>query len=456
MWSRLIAGSPFRSEHGVAAPRTSGLGGLLPEVHLGFPGPISWAGEAAAPDKDSQAVETDRFECAGWAGAAEIVIDEDGRIADADHRAASLFSGAVKNVQLVDLCALDDRTALAAALDSNAPAVVKVTPSQSPGNLPAEMDAKDGAQTLELRFAGGGTAFRCVLVIDRSKEEHALAEARREAKLNLDLLADLSHEMRTPLNAVIGFADAMREETFGPLGSPKYLEYADHIAMSGGHLKDLVTAILDLARLEARGPETDRQRETTDLGALARNCAAMLDAPAREAGLSLSVEVEEGVPLSHLNARAVRQILINLLTNAVKFTSDGGISLRVAPDADDKIAITVADTGIGMSAEELARLGARFTSVHGKGVRGTGGAGLGLALAFALAEAEGGALTLDSAPGEGLTAKLELPVRAAPKRERVEADAQNGAAAIQSQLDRIEVLRREINARKQLERDAAA
>jgi cell cycle sensor histidine kinase DivJ len=158
------------------------------------------------------------------------------------------------------------------------------------------------------------------------------------------------------------------------------------------------------------------------------------------------------MPESFLDPRAVRQILINLLANAVKFTSDGAITLSAAR-RETAIEITVKDTGVGMSAEELAKLGARFTAAQGAGVRGAKGAGLGLALAFALADLHGGSLKLDSAPGEGVTATLKLPVVAPPQRRRdlnaVEAlgyaadEEAPAPPAVLTQLERIEAYRRQ-------------
>lgn len=242
-----------------------------------------------------------------------------------------------------------------------------------------------------------------------------LAAAQAEARAAADLLADLSHEMRTPLNAVIGFSGAMKAEVFGPLGHARYAEYAEHIRASGAHLLDLVNSILDLSRIEAE--RFDIRRESVNVGSLALECVGIVRLAAEDAGLRLIVDIEDGMPESWLDARAVRQILLNLLSNAVKFTSDGDIRLTARCDGKT-ISVTVKDTGVGMSADELARLGARFTAAQGAGVRGAKGAGLGLALAFALARLMDGTLAIDSAPGEGVTARLSIPVVAPPARKR--------------------------------------
>ena len=181
---------------------------------------------------------------------------------------------------------------------------------------------------------------------------------------------------------------------------------------SGAHLLDLVNAILDLAKIGADRYQLTRVK--TDPGAIGKACAEMVRMSAEKAGLKLVTDIAGDLPESFLDPRALRQILLNLLSNAVKFTSDGEIFLSAAAINGD-IVFTVKDSGVGMSAEELEKLGARFTAAQGAGVRGAGGAGLGLALAFALAELHGGALTIDSAPGEGVTATVRLPV-VAPAR----------------------------------------
>lgn len=279
--------------------------------------------------------------------------------------------------------------------------------------------------------------------------EARLATAEAEARAAAEVLTDLSHEMRTPLNAVLGFAGALESDMFGPLGHPKYYEYVDYIRASGRHLLDLVTSILDLSRIEA-----DRyalKRESTDPGAVAAECAGMMRLAAEKAGLQLRTEISADLPRCHLDPRALRQILLNLLANAIKFTSDGSVTLTV-DHRDETLRFVVADTGVGMNAQDLARLGTRFTAAQGAGVRGAKGAGLGLALASALSALHGGALTFASAPGEGVTATVLMPVTAPPvaraQRDSPAASERSERSSAQpsgilTQLDRIEAYRRQ-------------
>lgn len=253
-----------------------------------------------------------------------------------------------------------------------------------------------------------------------------------------DLVADLSHEMKTPLNAIMGFADAMRSETFGPLGDDKYKEYADDIHASGAHLMDLIGSILDYAKIEANSYKLSPA--LGDAAPIARDCAAMIRGEAEKAGLALNVEIAPDLPETLIDKQAVKQILINLLTNAVKFTESGSVTLSVSEKCG-ALDFVVRDTGVGMNQMALSKLGGRFTDVHKNGVRGTKGTGLGLSLSFALAKLHGGALVLDSAPGEGTTARFTLPLRRS--LEDAPAGALSRPGDIQSQLDRVTRYRRE-------------
>ena len=378
----------------------------------------------------------------GAAGACVLVVDHDGRIGRFSPGAASILGLAPVRLhyrRFADLFVLADRSAAARSISLGAAA----------GRIVLTTDPSLGAsRRLDIAVNTRPDGRAEVLVMPAASEQAQIAslraeaeEAKREAKETADLLADLSHEMRTPLNAVIGFAGAMRAEMFGPLGHEKYDEYAEHIHASGEHLLDLVSSILDLAKIEA--DRFSLKREAVNAGALAEECAGIVRLSAEAAGLTLTTRIAPSLPDSFLDARAVRQIIINLLSNAVKFTSDGEITLSVEAE-DGEIVLTVTDTGVGMSEAELAKLGARFTAAHGDGVRGAKGAGLGLALAFAFAELHGGSMKLSSAPGEGLTARVALPVvaPASPSRRRREAVSMQNPALL-TQLDRIEAYRRE-------------
>lgn len=333
----------------------------------------------------------------GSASAAVAVVARDGSIRQLGPGASGLFADAGRTDRFAALFDAGDQAMVAAAVAAAAPR-----------RLEARMRRPGGGEgRAELIFERRDDDFWTVLIIERKPAEARLPATAASAADGAAMLADLSHEMRTPLNAVIGFAETIERETFGPIGHPNYAQYAEHIRMAGRHLLDLVNVVLDLSRVEA-----DRYRLTRvdlDPGAVARECAGMMSQSAEAAGLRLKVDVAEGLPSCRLDARALRQILINLLSNAIKFTSDGEISLSVAA-RDGEIVFVVKDDGVGMSAEALDKIGARFTSAQGAGVRGQGGSGLGLSLAISLAELHGGAIDLASAPGEGLRAEVRLPV----------------------------------------------
>ncbi len=414
----------------------------------------------------------------GGPGAAVLLVGRDGRILEAGDTAPALLGlprSLLIGATLGALVEEETREGVERALrlGGSAGRAVARLHGETPRAIDLAMrERPDGARAVVITLRpevgnmagdmpGDAHALRAEADAARREAEAARCEAnaaRSDAKERADLLADLSHEMRTPLNAVIGFADAMKEETFGPLGHHKYGEYARHIRASGGHLLDLVSSILDLAKIEA-----DRfalKREIVDAGDLARECAGIIRLSAEKAGLKLIVRIADELPDASLDARAVRQILLNLLSNAVKFTSDGEVAIDVRARGED-IVMTVTDTGVGMSEAELSRLGARFTSASGDGVRGAKGNGLGLALAFALAELHGGSMKLESAPGEGMRATVKLPIResAAPARLRTAPSTDNpfargrlekaadpaliGPPVVLTQLERIEAYRRE-------------
>ena len=249
------------------------------------------------------------------------------------------------------------------------------------------------------------------------------------------LSAELAHELKTPLNAIIGFSDAIRAETYGALGHEKYGEYIEDIHASGEHLLRLVTAALDVARIErgvaklALAPASPAR--------LAIESAAVMQHAADAAGLSLQVDAPKNLRDGDFDERVVKQILINLMSNAIKFTKAGEIAVSVR-EHEEVIEYTIRDTGVGMNKVVLAKLGGRWSDTHQEGVRGTQGAGLGLSLAFDLARAHGGVLDFESTPGVGTVATLRLPIEGGKASTK-----ELKALDIQSQFDRVSAYRRE-------------
>jgi PAS domain S-box-containing protein len=232
-----------------------------------------------------------------------------------------------------------------------------------------------------------------------------LAEAGSRAKS--DFLALMSHELRTPLTAVIGFADVMRGELFGPLGSPKYHEYCRDIEASGRHLLELVGDILDLAKVESgRYVLTEG---TVDLDALVRASIQLLGERPALKGIIVNTRIERSLKI-HGDERALKQVLINLLTNAVKYTPSGGqVELTAGIVSGSALELIVSDTGIGIPAAELALVQEPFAQASNSGAAGEDGSGLGLSIVRTLVELHGGTLTIESDIGTGTRVSVRVP-----------------------------------------------
>ena len=233
-----------------------------------------------------------------------------------------------------------------------------------------------------------------------------MAEEASTAKSKF--LAIVSHELRTPLNAIIGFSDMLRMETFGKLGDPHYREYAGHINEAGRHLLAIINDILDASKIEAGALELED--ESIDIAAVAASILPLVRDKAASSGVTLSVSLPPGLPALRADGRRVAQILLNLLSNAVKFTPPGGrVEIMAALDAAGGIVLSIADTGIGISANDITLVLAPFGQVANSMSRQHAGTGLGLPLTKALVELHGGEMTLDSTPGVGTTVRCRFP-----------------------------------------------
>ncbi|WP_296817256.1 PAS domain-containing sensor histidine kinase [Brevundimonas sp.] len=237
------------------------------------------------------------------------------------------------------------------------------------------------------------------------------AEAANQAKS--EFLANMSHELRTPLNAINGFSEIMSTEMFGPLGDARYKEYSKDILNSGQHLLALINDVLDMAKIEAG--KMQMRFEPTDLPEVCDDAVRLIRGRSDAAGLMLHVRTE-GAPEIEADYRAVKQILLNLMSNAVKFTPRGGSITLTARQEDGWARLEVADTGIGISAEDLERLGRPFEQVETKHARTSQGTGLGLALTKSLIEMHQGRFEMRSEPGQGTVVSVLLPLRQSAER----------------------------------------
>lgn len=238
------------------------------------------------------------------------------------------------------------------------------------------------------------------------------AEAANKAKSSF--LANMSHELRTPLNAIIGFTDLMRQAMFGPLGSPRYEEYATVIYDSGQLLLDLISDMLDMAKIEAGKLELNF--EGVDLSGTIADCVRLLQDRADNNGVEMLVEPMGPISFT-ADRRAVKQVLLNLLSNAVKFTPAGGHVTVRAEKRGESVWVTVCDTGVGIPESDIARLGNPFEQARTNPMLAQAGTGLGLALVRALAQQHGGELHISSQEGIGTEVSVDFlvtpPVRRA-------------------------------------------
>jgi signal transduction histidine kinase len=218
----------------------------------------------------------------------------------------------------------------------------------------------------------------------------------------------MSHELRTPLNSVIGFAEIIGSQAMGPVGDAAYVEYAEHIRESGRHLLGLINDILDLSKVEAGRMELIE--DTVDFGATIRSAIGMLQDQAEKAGVQLACAVPKRPIAVRADSQRLRQVVLNLVSNAVKFTDAGGrVTAEITIDAESRPTLSIEDTGIGIAAEDLPRVMEVFGQVQTQLNRTRSGTGIGLPLTKRLVEMHGGTLDLSSQPGVGTTVTVRFP-----------------------------------------------
>ena len=242
-------------------------------------------------------------------------------------------------------------------------------------------------------------------------EELALAkdEVERADAGKTQFLRSISHELRTPLNAIIGFAEILKDGVLGELGHPRYTEYAADIHQSGRHLLGLVNQILDLSRIEAGRYDVARVEQS--VGGLVADSLRLMGNQIESANLTLQCDVPENLPPILADGQAFVQVLVNLLSNAAKFTPAGGRIRLEARQVEGWLKLSVSDTGVGIPPDKLPRLMRPFERVDNELDRETDGFGLGLAIAKSLLEMQDGRLEIDSVLGAGTTATIWLPYR---------------------------------------------
>ena len=235
----------------------------------------------------------------------------------------------------------------------------------------------------------------------------ALHEAEAASLAKSDFLASMSHELRTPLNAILGFSQVLRQQSFGAVNA-KQERYLDNILLSGQHLLQLINEVLDLSRVESGHLEV--ALEPVDLGVLAHECADLMRQLAEQKRQTLDLQADPQLPEAYCDRGRMRQALLNLLGNAVKFTPEDG-SLKVNLHAEPEfLCLSVQDSGIGIEANDLERIFGAFERVNTGYSRGQEGSGLGLALTRKILRAQGGEVMAESQPGHGSRFTLRVPI----------------------------------------------
>jgi len=274
---------------------------------------------------------------------------------------------------------------------------------------------------------------KTVLALERSEgrageltrkltEEKSRAENAANSKSAF--LANMSHELRTPLNAINGFSEILANELYGSLGDPRYKGYAQDILASGQHLLDMINDILDMAKIEA-GKMTINPQPIDPVDPVDA-AVRMIRRKASDKDIEIVLDVQPGLPEIDADHRAIRQMVLNLVSNAIKFTNGGGkITVAVQQHGPD-IRVSVTDTGIGIPASDLPRLSQPFEQATGSRDRNYEGTGLGLALTKSFAEMHGGTMTISSIEGEGTTVAFTLPING-PERAEDDADDRHAA-----------------------------
>lgn len=238
--------------------------------------------------------------------------------------------------------------------------------------------------------------------------ESARTEAELVSRAKSDFLAVLSHELRTPLNSIIGFATIMENEMYGALGSRRYLEYARDISLGGEHVLGIVNDILDLSKIEAG--QMKLEETVLDVEDVTRDALAMIQERAEERGIVLKDSLPAGLPRLVADRRLLKQMLLNLLSNAIDFTDDNGwVAVTAERPAGGGLTLAVSDTGVGIAKQDLPRVMDPFHAADGPFDRPVRGTGLGLPLVRSMIELHAGEITISSTEGVGTTVALRFP-----------------------------------------------
>ncbi|MEH6726329.1 MAG: ATP-binding protein, partial [Hyphomicrobiales bacterium] len=361
-----------------------------------------------------------------------LMIDVDGKILALNHGAEALFDEDQANLVGRDLTTL-------LALESHKPARdylagitgAGVASVLNDGREVIGQTAKGGYMPLFMTVGRVGeenpddvSDMRlCVVLRDitqwKRAEDDLIAARHNAEKANTaksDFLAKISHEIRTPLNAILGFSEVMLEERFGPIGNPRYKDYINDIHTSGAHVINLVNDMLDISKIEAG--QLELSFTAVDLVAVLKECVALMQPQANEGRVIIRTSFSDDLPRVVADAKTVRQIALNLLSNSIKFTAEGGqVIVSAVVEKDGSLIIRVRDTGVGMGEADLAKAMEPFRQIEhpeqpgnaGRKNMSSGGTGLGLPLTKALVEANRAQFLIESTPSKGTLIRVIFP-----------------------------------------------
>ena len=341
---------------------------------------------------------------------ATLASDAAGRVLAMNARAAQLLGEAAKGEPLLNM--------LPPALKGEAAAYIAAQGARwleraLEEGRELEIDRNGETVPVHITFArlGGGeilVQFRDLSGVYKARQGliEAVEKAETQSRLKSEYIAALSHELRTPLNAIIGFSEIMEQQRMGPLENPKYREYVGDIKSSGELLLSLINDLLDLSKAESGRIELDP--DAVEIKPIVMGVISLLGPQAERYGVALHATIAKDIPAIVADQRSLKQILLNLAGNAIKFNNRGGeVEITATLDAQGAVTIAVRDNGPGMDASELKSVMEPYHRT--KGSRGREGTGLGLPLARALIEANKAQFTIDSAPGAGTTMRLTFP-----------------------------------------------
>jgi PAS domain S-box-containing protein len=347
-----------------------------------------------------------------------VVVERDGRIESLNRSAEALFGYEADQLtgrSFIDLFAPESHRAaleyldglalngVASVLNDGREVIGRV---RQGGLIPLFMTMGRIAEGTE-KFCA---VFRDITQWKRAEEDllNAKRQAERASSAKSDFLAKISHEIRTPLNAIIGFSVVMMDERFGPIGTERYREYLRDIHASGGHLISLINDLLDLSKIEAG--KLDLSFTSVNLNELVQQCVAMMQPQANQQRIIIRTSLSPTLPPVVVDARSIRQITLNLLSNSIKFTTAGGqVIVSTALTDRGEAVLRVRDTGIGMSEKEIETALEPFRQLATSARWGSGGTGLGLPLTKALAEANRATFTIKSAVNAGTLVEITFP-----------------------------------------------